>query len=291
MAFAGSTLNACVDPRSYEDLSSHIYTQHQTHQGAGRTARHGAFQRRSGCVPQRRDQDRHPAAHRLDRQAPRNVPGAELEGGRLRAPPQRRDCPTSKKTIIITSAAIVAAAALTVGGFAIACAFTPAADEKAAPVIPTSIPSNLVEKPAESAKPMSEFEKELAAKNAVRDYTLANGSVVKVDPNAPVPAEVVADIQASAAAPIGGLNSSNPADASSNDAYTAMDQFLAAKADAVGRPVIMVGYATYRGSSSWLATASNMRNAPFNGTESKDEQIADAQGWAEKRNGLLIVIG
>jgi hypothetical protein len=50
---------------------------------------------------------------------------------------------------------------------------------------------------------LSEFEKQKAAQNAVRDYTLTDGTVVGVDPNAPLPAEVVASIK-ERMLPIGG---------------------------------------------------------------------------------------
>ena len=107
-----------------------------------------------------------------------------------------------RRTILTASSALALAALLTGCSLASgdATALIPSAGQAAAPVTatptPTAIPGD-----RDGNGSLSEFEKEILAKNAPRDYTMPDGSVVSIDPTQPLPAEVVAHI-AGAATPI-----------------------------------------------------------------------------------------
>jgi hypothetical protein len=154
----------------------------------------------------------------------------------------------------------------------------PAATEAAVEAPPVALEGDL-----DGNSSVSEWEKSMLAKHAARDYTLADGTTVTVDPAQPLPAQVIEEVKAAGSASASGLRTS-----SVEPYYAAYDALIAtldAKAAATGHGFIVVA----KGSTIWVAVASGATNAPLAGSTDKGTAVAQATEWAAARGFELIV--
>ncbi|WP_130176901.1 hypothetical protein [Cryobacterium sp. SO1] len=159
---------------------------------------------------------------------------------------------------------------------------------------PTAIPGD-----TDGDGTLSEFEKQVAAQNAPRDYALPDGTVVSIDPKVPLPAEVVAAIRGQFAEyGAYALALSSHSDVSEQQARSDVSAtFLAdldALAEALGKGIVL----TYQAQSSvpgggeetlWVCTASKGQY-PVQALADGDKFNADVQAWAASRGYEVIYI-
>ena len=200
---------------------------------------------------------------------------------------------TFRRTILTGSAALLLAALLTgcspasgdLAGLVPTAGPAPAS-ETATPT-PTAIPGD-----RDGNGTLSEFEKQILAKSAVRDYTMPDGSVVPIDPTQPLPAGVVAVVKsdsAPTAAALGAARGHEKSDQLGN---------LMSKADSIqdttGKGVIFVYPSvstTPAGDENvWATTASHTRSTGIAAVASRDTVVADAQTWSGTRGYEVIVL-
>ena len=125
-------------------------------------------------------------------------------------------------------------------------------------------------------------------------YTLADGTVSTIDPEAPLPADVVADIVATVS-PMLAPAMTTKAQAfgasayASNLAYADLVMTLTKKKASTGRGlvILMSGYGSDIG-WAWVPVASGHSTAIFNGVVDRNEAVALAQAWASKNDAEFI---
>jgi hypothetical protein len=143
---------------------------------------------------------------------------------------------------------------------------------------------------------LSEHEKQVLAKTSPRDYVLADGSTVVVDPALPLPAEVVAHVEAEAA-PWIQLGKSREADsdgvtppaAGLDEMYALLDR----TAEATGKPIAFVfEVASATGNAQfedvYVAIGSNSRSMGITPGDAATVAAA-SMPWVNGRNAELIV--
>jgi hypothetical protein len=136
---------------------------------------------------------------------------------------------------------------------------------------------------------LSEWEKSMLVKHSARDYTLADGTTVTIDPTQPLPAPVVAAVTAKAAPSASAANTSN-ADAGIAGCK-ALLATLDAEAASTGRGVMVVFAAQSSiDGVAWTTAASGTSQAPFVGSIDKAAIVAQATAWASARGYELIVL-
>lgn len=153
---------------------------------------------------------------------------------------------------------------------------------------PTAIPGD-----ADGNGSLSEFEKQQLARDAVRDYTMPDGSVVKVDPTKPLPPEVVAVIQ-EMAKPIVALNK----DASSvGPLILSMRALCDQQTEATGRPIVIFHHAWSAvpgvpdvPSESWWSSVFPGGSVPVNAGPDREAVLAKVTAAAASRDAELIVV-
>jgi hypothetical protein len=133
-----------------------------------------------------------------------------------------------------------------------------------------------------SAKPMSEFDKQVAAQTAPRNYTMPDGSVVSVDPTKPLPEPVKAAVAAELAPHVTNASSHTP-----DEVFGALN----AQAAATGRGVVAVASSFASGRTQWYAVASGQIQGLFPSKSTKAEAVAEATAWAKERGFDVIVYG
>ncbi|MEC5149913.1 hypothetical protein [Cryobacterium sp. GrIS_2_6] len=139
---------------------------------------------------------------------------------------------------------------------------------------------------------LSEFEKQILAQNAPKDYTMGDGTVVSIDPKQPLPAAVVAEVRA-AISPSTTILAMPSAYAS---ATTAVHNAISAEGDATGKGIIVVTRATSYpnpggpGIDGWVTLASNKDSTGIMFTPDKNSIVTDAQAWAASRGFELLVM-
>jgi hypothetical protein len=132
---------------------------------------------------------------------------------------------------------------------------------------------------AEAEKPMSEFDKQVAAQRKPRPYTLSDGTTVMVDPTKPLPAPVLADIKAKITQPI-----QSSIRAHDSSAFDVLD----AQAAGTGRGVVVVISSFQSGYTQWVAIASGQTQGLFQAKTSRVAAIAEATQWADARGFDVI---
>ena len=199
---------------------------------------------------------------------------------------------TIRRTILTGSAALALAALLTgcspaSGDLAglVPGAGQGLASETATPT-PTAIPGD-----RDGNGSLSEFEKQILAKNAVHAYTMPDGSVVQIDPTRPLPAAVAEVVKSESAPTAAALGTAR--------GYEKSDQLgnLMGKADSIqdttGKGVIFVYPSvstTPAGDENvWATTASHTKSTGIAAVASRDTVVADAQSWASTRGYEVIV--
>lgn len=192
------------------------------------------------------------------------------------------------RTLILTSAALALSAALTGCTAAIG---SPGA------LIPTLSP----ETPTASATPaplvgdrdgngsVSEFEKEILAKAAPRDYTMPDGSVVQVDPTQPLPPEVVAVIAGLAAPIVADMTSPMNGEARAIRMADLVEQQTAA----TGRNIVIFHHtwSIENGQNElWWVGKFPGNSYPVLASADRAANLAAVTAAAEARNAELIII-
>lgn len=189
---------------------------------------------------------------------------------------------------------LAAVASLSACGATGPTSFVPTA-EPAASTTETVTEPAVIEGDTDGNGKLSEFEKQVAAKHAPRDYTLPDGTVISIDPGKPLPEEVLAKLRADALPHIAIMQEN--ANLVSGDAYMLMKADMDADADATGKGLVYV----YNGLSSipgtigetemlWLTSASNVRVMGIMGTPDFETLYAAADSWASKRGYEVVVI-
>ena len=125
-------------------------------------------------------------------------------------------------------------------------------------------------------------------------YTLADGTVSTIDPGAPLPADVVADIAATVTPMLAPATTTEAQafGASSYDSDIAYDDLvmtLTKKKMATGRGlvILMSAFGSDIG-SSWVPVASGHSTAIFNGVADRSQAVALAQAWASENNAEFV---
>lgn len=140
---------------------------------------------------------------------------------------------------------------------------------------------------------VSEFEKQLLAKNAPRDYTMPDGSVVKVDPTQPLPAAIVTVIR-DLATPIVASNTSARGE-TLGAMYTAITALADQQTAATGRSVVIFHH-TWSLSLDWSTEehwwTGTFPNStwPVKAGADREAVLAAVTVAAAERNAELIVI-
>jgi len=139
---------------------------------------------------------------------------------------------------------------------------------------------------------LSEREKEILAKNAPRDFTLTDGTVVIIDPQAPLPAEVVAALKERLIAPTEAYLRSSSEELPAR--MGAIRDELALMAAETGKGVI----ATFESKSNdgsgevttWGSVASDIQRSPVQSLRDRGQLVAEVEAWAASRNFAVLHI-
>lgn len=183
-----------------------------------------------------------------------------------------------------------------------------AADGASQPLVPTAPAHTASSSPSAPATPaeiegdtdhtgrLSEFEKQILAQNAVHDYTMPDGSVVKIDPQKPLLA-AVNKLLAEQAAPIAGEFTSEVASVAM-PAIEDMRAFAWSKAEEVGKPLVVIwpgasAIAGEPGASEtiWRSVPSGVKSTGLEGEHTKEAMLASVKQWADPRGYEVIVAG
>lgn len=133
---------------------------------------------------------------------------------------------------------------------------------------------------------LSEFEKQVLARNAPRDITLHDGTVVVVTPGQPLPQPVIDQMVADAApgaalaqtddefAPMAGMRS--------------LREVAGSYANELGRTIIIV----YWGFGAWgtVSSVDESGGTGLAGTTDQDAMVAAATDWADSHDAYVVVV-
>lgn len=134
---------------------------------------------------------------------------------------------------------------------------------------------------------LSEFEKQVLARNAPRDITLHDGTVVVVTPGQPLPQPVIDQIAADAAP--------GAAQAQTDDEFAPMAgirsirEVASSYSNELGRTVVIV----YRDAFGYWSTISSVDESggtELAGTSDQDAMVAAATDWAESHDAYVVVV-
>jgi hypothetical protein len=164
----------------------------------------------------------------------------------------------------------------------------PATATASATPTPTAIPGD-----ENNDGKLSEFEKQILAQNAVRDYTMPDGSIVKIDPTQPLPGPVVAVLQAKSAATAEAMRTAG----TSHElvaASGAMADAVKADAAATGKQLVYIFQGNNQASSGneimWGSSPSGVGSTGLTASPDKDAFMASVEAWATPRNYEIVVI-
>jgi hypothetical protein len=203
---------------------------------------------------------------------------------------------TRSRRILLAVATLVTLGALTgcsatgstvtAGSMPFAAAATAPATE--ATPTPTAIPGD-----TDGNGKLSEFEKQILAQNAVRDYTMPDGSIVKIDPTQPLPDAVVAVLQAKSAATAEAMRTAGTSD-ELVAASGAMADAVKADAAATGKQLVYIFQGNNQASSGneimWGSSPSGVGSTGLTASPDKDAFMASVEAWATPRNYEIVVI-
>lgn len=133
---------------------------------------------------------------------------------------------------------------------------------------------------------LSEFEKQVLARNAPRDITLHDGTVVVVTPGQPLPQPVIDQIAADAAP--------GAAQAKTDDEFAPMAgirsirEVASSYANELGRTVVIV----YWGFGAWgtISSVDESGGTELAGTSDQAAMVAAATDWAESHDAYVVVV-
>ncbi|QAY74052.1 hypothetical protein ET445_12595 [Agromyces protaetiae] len=134
---------------------------------------------------------------------------------------------------------------------------------------------------------LSEFEKQVLARNAPRDITLHDGTVIVVIPGQPLPQPVIDQIVADA--------TPGAAQAQTEDEFApvagvrSIREVATAYANEIGRTVVIV----YWGQGAWgtVSSVDESGGTELAGTRDQDTMVAAATDWAESHDAYVVVVG
>jgi hypothetical protein len=133
---------------------------------------------------------------------------------------------------------------------------------------------------------LSEHEKQVLARNAPRDITLHDGTVVVVNPSQPLPQPVIDQIAADAAP--------GAAQAQTDDEFAPMAgvrsirEVATSYAEEIGRTTVIV----YWGFGIWntISSVDESRGTELPGSRDQDTMVAAATDWAESHDAYIVVV-
>ncbi|MEB0001659.1 hypothetical protein QN355_09020 [Cryobacterium sp. 10S3] len=204
----------------------------------------------------------------------------------------------ARRTILIGSSALLVTALLSgcslsggdLGGL-IPTSGTPAALSDTATPIPTALAGD-----TNGDGKLSEFEKQILAQNAPKDYTLADGTVVSIDPKQPLPAAVVAEVRAAISPATTSLADSSPGNDGTGKRQAILDA-LDAQAAVTGKGIVVVTGVTSASPTpggpeldGWIALASSVHFTGIMFTQDKSAMVAAVQAWAASRGFEFLLM-
>jgi hypothetical protein len=128
---------------------------------------------------------------------------------------------------------------------------------------------------------LSEFEKQLLAQNAPREFVMPDDSVVTIDPNEPLPPAVREALTALATSP----EAVGAGEASIRD-------WADKQAEATGKSIVVVySKGDGVGRMAWGTSASGRRTTGVVGGYDKSDIVSKVQSWADRMGYEMIVVG
>ncbi|MFC9558308.1 hypothetical protein [Agromyces sp. NPDC056965] len=151
---------------------------------------------------------------------------------------------------------------------------------------PNAAASAAIEGDTDEDGELSEFEKQVLARNAPRDITLHDGTVVVVTPGRPLPQPVIDQIIADAAP--------GAAQAQTDDEFAPMAgmrslrEVATSYANEFGRTVVIV----YLGFGAWgtVSSVDESGGTGLAGTSDQDAMVAAATDWADSHDAYVVVV-
>jgi len=132
---------------------------------------------------------------------------------------------------------------------------------------------------------LSEHEKGVLAMKAPRDYTLPDGTVIKVDPAQPLPAPVVDSIRAQAAPIIATYGTNIPTSRN-------LREFATSQYELTGKSLVIVMHIPNAvDGRGWTAVVSGSNAVIMQGQATQAEASALAQAYADSRGAEVISVG
>lgn len=133
---------------------------------------------------------------------------------------------------------------------------------------------------------LSEFEKQILERNAPRDITLHDGTVVVVTPGQPLPQPLIDQIIADAAP--------GAAQAQTDDEFAPMAgersirEVASTYAHEIGRTVVIV----YWGIGAWgtVSSVDESGGTGLAGSSDQEAMVAAATDWAESHDAYVVVV-
>ena len=192
---------------------------------------------------------------------------------------------TTRKTVVVL---LVATLALSLAGCIPEKMFPPMFGESTATPEATQEPV-LDPLDLDGNGSVSEFEKQIAAKNAPRDFPMPDGTVAQVDPTQPLPAEIRDVVHAETKVLVNVSRYNSNADVS-QPALNSVVSYLNDFKVRTGRGLVLVWETHSAGEGQrWVMMASDIRQTPFMPTVKRSEMADLAATWAAARNYELIV--
>jgi hypothetical protein len=140
---------------------------------------------------------------------------------------------------------------------------------------------------------LSEFEKQLLAQRAPRDYVLSDGTTISVDPTAPLDPVIVTDVVNGARPLVDAMTASNGGEMAAQDAAMfAMMGYIDDIETRTGRGIVI----THISNGQWGSLASAPGGTPadhitgMSGKVDKAEMLSAIEAWATPRNRQIIVV-
>ena len=133
---------------------------------------------------------------------------------------------------------------------------------------------------------LSEFEKQVLARNAPRDITLHDGTVVVVTPGQPLPQPVIDQIAADAAP--GAAQAQTADEFAPMAGISSIREVASSYANELGRTLVIV----YWGFGVWgtISSVDESGGTELAGTSDRDAMVAAATDWAESHDAYVVVV-
>ena len=133
---------------------------------------------------------------------------------------------------------------------------------------------------------LSEFEKQVLARNAPRDITLHDGTVVVVTPGQPLPQPVIDQIAADAAP--GAAQAQTADEFAPMAGIRSIREVASSYANELGRTLVIV----YWGFGVWgtISSVDESGGTELGGSSDQDAMVAAATDWAESHDAYVVVV-